>query len=155
MSLREPGDDESGRYGVAHLAIQLLGSFWVTLDGEPVTAFESDRVRALLAYLAMEADRPHRRESLVGLLWPDWPEPSARKNLNQALYNLRAAIGDREADPPFLLISPKTLQFNSEGDRSLDVAHLAGVRDDASVEQVEAATVDRQRATREAAFLCG
>jgi DNA-binding SARP family transcriptional activator len=50
--------------------------------------------------LAVEADRPQRREKLVGLLWPDWPERSARQNLSQALYNLRAAIGDRTAEPP-------------------------------------------------------
>jgi len=129
---------------VAHLAIELLGSFRVTLDGEPVTAFESDKVRALLAYLAMEADRPRRREKLVGLLWPDWPEPSARKNLSQALYNLRAAIGDRSADPAFLLISPKTLQLNRESDYSLDLAHLVNLREDASIEQVEAAVAAYQ-----------
>jgi DNA-binding SARP family transcriptional activator len=59
---------------MAHLLLALLGPFQVTLAGEPVTSFESDKVRALLAYLAVEADRPHRRESLAGLLWPDWPE---------------------------------------------------------------------------------
>ena len=79
---------------MARLEIHLLGSFRVTLNGEPVTAFESDKVRALLAYLAVESDRPHRRERLVGLPWPNWPERSARQNLSQALYNLRAAIGD-------------------------------------------------------------
>jgi len=49
----------------------LLGSFRVSLDAAAVTAFESDKVRALLAYLAAEADRPHGREALVGMLWPD------------------------------------------------------------------------------------
>jgi DNA-binding SARP family transcriptional activator len=63
---------------MAHLAIRLLGPFRVTLDGESITGFESDRVHALLATLAVEADRPQRREKLVGLLWPDWPERSAR-----------------------------------------------------------------------------
>ena len=42
--------DGSGWYDMAHLAIQLLGPFRVTLGGELVTAFESDKVRALLAY---------------------------------------------------------------------------------------------------------
>ena len=45
---------------VAHLRIYLLGSFQVTIDGEPAKGFDSDKVRALLAYLASEADRPHR-----------------------------------------------------------------------------------------------
>jgi DNA-binding SARP family transcriptional activator len=38
-----------------------LGPFHVTLDGKPVAGFESNKVRALLAYLAVEADRPHSR----------------------------------------------------------------------------------------------
>ena len=61
-------------------------------------------VRALLAYLAVEADRPHPREMLAGLFWPDWPEPFALANLRYALANLRESIGDRPgtpAPPPF------------------------------------------------------
>lgn len=50
------------------LCVRLLGSFHVTLDGQPVTRFATDKARALLAYLAAEAERPHRREVLAGLL---------------------------------------------------------------------------------------
>ena len=63
---------------MAHLSLSLLGPLRVTLAGEPVSGFESDKARALLAYLAAEADRPHRRSSLVGLFWPDWPDRAAR-----------------------------------------------------------------------------
>jgi hypothetical protein len=38
--------------------------------GNRSRAFKSNKVRALLAYLAVEMDRPHRREVLAGLLWP-------------------------------------------------------------------------------------
>ena len=79
---------------MAHLSVCLLGPFEVTLDGESVTGFESDRVRALLAYLVVEADRPHRRDMLAGLLWSEWPDQAARTNLRNALVNLRHAIGD-------------------------------------------------------------
>jgi DNA-binding SARP family transcriptional activator len=106
---------------MARLSLSLLGSFQATLDGEPITGFESDKVRALLAYLAVEADRPHRRETLVGLLWPDWPERAARRNLSHVLTNLRRAIGDDHAAPPFLLITPQTIQFNCAADYRLDV----------------------------------
>jgi DNA-binding SARP family transcriptional activator len=112
---------------MARLSICLLGPLQVTLDGQAVTALESDRVRALLAYLAVEADRPHRREKLAGLLWPDWPERSARTNLRGALSNLRSAIGDRlpagseEGAPSFLLISQQTVQFNVGSDAAVDV----------------------------------
>ena len=86
---------------MARLALSLLGSFRVSLDAAAVTTFESDKVRALLAYLAAEADRPHRREALVGMLWPDSSEQVARRNPSQALFNLRHAIGNAEATPPY------------------------------------------------------
>ena len=82
------------------LSVRLLGPFQVTLDERPVTGFTSDKVRALLAYLVAEADRPHRREALAGLLWPEWPERTARTNLRRALADLRQVIGDHEASPP-------------------------------------------------------
>jgi DNA-binding SARP family transcriptional activator len=63
------------------LCMQFLGTYQLQLDGEPVTTLEYDKVRALLAYLAMQADRPHRRETLVGLLWPELTERRARHNL--------------------------------------------------------------------------
>ena len=69
---------------MARLSIELFGPFQVTLDGEPVIGLRTDKVRALLAYLAVESDRPHRREKLIGLLWPGYPESSARRNLTQA-----------------------------------------------------------------------
>ena len=103
------------------LSLSLLGSFQATLDGRPITGFESDRVRGLLAYLAVEAGRPHRRDKLVGLLWPDWPESSALTNLRNALANLRKAIGDREAASPILLVDRETIQFNPAGDAWVDV----------------------------------
>jgi DNA-binding SARP family transcriptional activator len=105
-----------------YLSLSLLGSLQVTLDGQPVTGFKSDKVRALLAYLAVEADRPHRREALAALLWPEMPDRSARSNLRDILSNLRKVIGDRDATPPFLLITRETLQFNIASDHWLDVA---------------------------------
>jgi DNA-binding SARP family transcriptional activator/predicted ATPase len=110
------------------LSLSCLGPFQVTLDGQPVTTFKSVKVRALLAYLAVEAGRPHPRQVLAGLLWPDWPDRDALVNLRSALFDLRKAIGDRtasgdrEASPPFLLITRDTLQFNAASDHQLDVA---------------------------------
>ncbi len=106
------------------LSLSLLGSLQVTLDGQPVTGFKSDKVRALLAYLAVETERPHRRESLSALLWPDILDRSARVNLRSALANLRRVIGDHDAVPPFLLISRESIQFNAAGEYWLDVQHL-------------------------------
>jgi DNA-binding SARP family transcriptional activator/predicted ATPase len=107
---------------VAGLSVRLLGPFQITLDEEPATGFVSDKVRALLAYLAVENEQPHRREKLAGLLWPDWTEGSARANLRRALANLRQVIGDHEATPPYLHISRQAVQFNTGSDAWVDVA---------------------------------
>jgi DNA-binding SARP family transcriptional activator len=107
------------------LSLSLLGPFQAALDGEPVAAFESNKVRALLTYLAVEADRPHSREKLAGLLWPERSDQDASANLRYALSNLRAAIGDRKASLPFLLVSRQTIQFNRASDAWVDVAVFA------------------------------
>lgn len=53
---------------MAHLALALLGPFQATLDGLPAEGLNSDRLRALLAYLAVESGREHPREALACLL---------------------------------------------------------------------------------------
>jgi predicted ATPase/DNA-binding SARP family transcriptional activator len=109
---------------MAHLSLRVLGSLLILVGDEPATVLESDKARALLIYLAVEADSPHRRESLVGLLWPEYPEQAARHSLRQALFNLRQAIGDHASRPPYLLISRDTIQFNRASDFSLDLAQF-------------------------------
>jgi len=52
---------------VPRLRLSFLGPFQVTLDGKLVSSFEADKVRALLAYLAVESSRPHRREQLAAV----------------------------------------------------------------------------------------
>lgn len=109
---------------MAHLALSFLCGFQVELDGRPVIEFKSNKVRALLAYLAVEAGRPHRREALAGLLWPDRTDRDALSNLRYSLASLRRTLGDRLATHPFLLITHETIQFNRASDTWLDVAQL-------------------------------
>ena len=113
---------------MARLDLSLLGAFCARLDGRALSGFVSDKARALLAYLAVEADRPHRREELAALLWPDNAPASARANLSQALFNLRSLLGDRgrAGDPPdealpFLAVSGQTLQLEPTSDHAVDV----------------------------------
>ena len=109
---------------MARLSLLLLGPFQAELDKQLVTRFESNKVRALLAYLAVEADKPHARQMLAGLLWADYPNRSALNNLRSALANLRHAIDDKLAKPPFLIISRDTIQFNQASDYYLDLTSL-------------------------------
>ena len=112
---------------MACLSLSFLGPFQAIRDGQPVVGFESNKVRALLAYLAIEADHPHSREELSFLLWPDQPGPAARSNLRQALANLRRTLCDEAAQPPFLLIDREFIQFNSEADCRLDITAFAAL----------------------------
>ena len=121
-----------------HLTLSLLGPFHATLDGKPIAHFESNKVRGLLAFLALESDRPHSRDALAGLLWPDFPNRDALCNLRYALSNLRQAIGDRHATSPFLLITRETLQFNPAGDYTLDTAiYLQATADTLPLSELE------------------
>jgi DNA-binding SARP family transcriptional activator/predicted ATPase len=112
---------------MARLSVCLLGSLYVTLDDESVTGFESDKARALFAYLIVETERPHRREKLAGLLWPEWSEGAARANLRHTLANLRQIVGDRarvaspNGMPPFLQVSRQAIQLNTDSDVWVDV----------------------------------
>lgn len=99
---------------MTHLfTLSLFGGFHVTRNGRPVTNFRTDKVRALLAYLAIEAERPHRRETLAAILWPEQPQTTSLMNLRQSLYRLRRAIGDKKATQPLLRITRAALQWNS------------------------------------------
>ena len=53
---------------MARLSVALFGPPQVMRAGRPLAGFESNKVWALLAYLIVEADRPHQRDALAGLL---------------------------------------------------------------------------------------
>jgi serine/threonine-protein kinase len=65
-------------------------------DGQTVeTVSRQPKRTALLAYLAAALPRGfHRRDKLVALFWPELDEAHARNALSQALYVLRAALGE-------------------------------------------------------------
>lgn len=119
----------------ARLSLSFLGSFEVTLDGHPVTTFESIKVRALLAYLAIEAGRSHARAFLAELLWPELPAATALTYLRHVLAKLKEAIPDRvpgregtpPAGPPFLLVTRETVALNPVADYALDVADFTAL----------------------------
>ncbi len=106
---------------MARLEIALLGSFQVTLDGEPVTRFETGPARLLLAYLVLHAGTPVQRETLADLLWSERPRAEALHALRQTLNRVRRALGEQEGTPYFLQVTPQSIQFNAQSDYWLDV----------------------------------
>jgi DNA-binding SARP family transcriptional activator len=130
------------------LSISFLGCFQVELEGQPVVGFRTAKVRALLAYLAFESQRPWSRATLADLLWPDLPEKDAQSNLRNAISNLRKVIGDSWRDPPYLLVTQETLQFNTNRKAWLDVTAFSllvatasqdGEADPEQIDRLEAA----------------
>ena len=113
----------------ARLSLAVLGPPKTLLDGEPVTAFKTQKVLALLAFLAVEAAHPHRREELCGLFWPDQTDASARDNLRVTLYRLRQALREdaHAAHAPFVTSTRDAAQFNPRSDHWLDLADFNGL----------------------------
>jgi DNA-binding SARP family transcriptional activator/TolB-like protein/Tfp pilus assembly protein PilF len=67
----------------------------VAPDGTSLTGQAVQRHRiALLALLTMAASRGLSREKLMGYLWPERETEHGRQLLNQAVYNLRKALGE-------------------------------------------------------------
>ena len=124
---------------MAMIQLTMLGSFQVTRGGTPITHFRSDKVRALLAYLTVEAHRPHARASLCGLFWPDQPDVAALHNLSQTVLRLREALG--ATDIPFLHVTRGTIQWNHDSDYWLDVAEFTRMAASANIEDLERAVV--------------
>jgi predicted ATPase/DNA-binding SARP family transcriptional activator len=75
------------------LRLTLLGPPHVTRADGSAVAFRLRKELAVLAYLAVEGLAAQPRERLLGLLWPDASEESARNNLRVVLANLRYALG--------------------------------------------------------------
>jgi DNA-binding SARP family transcriptional activator/predicted ATPase len=79
------------------LHLHLFGPFSASLDDGSPVSFPTDKVRALVAFLALETDRAHDRHSLAALLWPEWPDDVALNNVRKTLHRLREAVA--KADP--------------------------------------------------------
>jgi hypothetical protein len=70
-------------------SLSLLGPLIVRVHPDQPVTLTSKKAQALLAYLAVESARPHSREALAGLLWPDYAARAARSSLRQAVQIVR------------------------------------------------------------------
>jgi DNA-binding SARP family transcriptional activator/tetratricopeptide (TPR) repeat protein len=74
------------------LRLWLCGKFAAEFGGEPLPVPASDRVRALIGWLALHPGT-HSRAHLAARLWPDVPDASARASLRTAIWSVRQAWG--------------------------------------------------------------
>ncbi len=78
--------------------LRCLGDVEFRLASRRLDRFESQKTKALLVYLALHHRQALSRDMIAGLLWPESPNDSARRNLRQALYNLRLAFNGTDPD---------------------------------------------------------
>src|SRR3982751_6140011 len=105
---------------MAELRLTCFGDFQAALAAKALTDFQTDKIRALLAYLILE-NRIHTRNELAEFLWPGYGEESARHSLRQSLYQLRQLLHDAEADPPWLLADRQSVRINPAAPIHVDV----------------------------------
>lgn len=131
LSLRQSNlDDRDWTMGPAPLEATLFGRFAVRLNGQPVEQLLPRQAQALFAYLLLNPGLHHRREQLAGRLWPDSSEAPARKNLRNAVWQLRKVLGEG-----YLLANKETIAFNTATPTLVDVARLT---DDGALADLDA-----------------
>src|SRR5512144_2310541 len=92
------------------LQLNLLGGFEARLGGESVIVARR-KAQALLAYLALEPERPHLRDKLAALLWGETSNGQARHSLRQALLAIKQAVPQRD----IVSLSSDTVTLNHVG----------------------------------------
>lgn len=108
------------------LRIYLLGATAVTrADDSAVqgSVWNRIKVRALLAYLALQEGQPVSRERLIELLWPDLEHKEALHNLNTTVYNLRHSL-----EPDLKKVSNSAYILYQGGQYLLSQAHWLDTR---------------------------
>jgi DNA-binding SARP family transcriptional activator len=103
---------------LSKIRVRLLGGFEVWAGERQIAGFESQKVRALLAYLVCNRRRTFSRDHLAGMLWPERDGDAARHTLRQAVYNLRSKLPDAGA---LLQVNNLEIGFVPRADLWLDV----------------------------------
>jgi adenylate cyclase len=116
---------------MTRLRLSVLGPFRLEADAE--IALPSRKAQALLAYLALSAGRPHRRDKLASLLWADRGDAAARHNLRQALSSIAKAIRPASTDAAAMITNADRIAVDPAA-FDVDAARLEGLVADASPE---------------------
>lgn len=107
------------------LRVRLFGDVSVQQGDRPIP-FPSGKALELFCYLLIYRDRPHTREALSEVLWPERKSSSAKGYLRQALWRLNATVhcqpGHHRAESePLLIIEPDWVRINTDAAWWLDV----------------------------------
>lgn len=112
------------------LTLQLFGAGSVVGSQGPVKGRAAQgRQLALLAVLALARGRGVTRDKLIALLWPESAVDRARRQLSDAVYIVRAALGDevvRSAGDELALVESVIGSDVAQFDQLIDAGQLEG-----------------------------
>lgn len=80
--------------GPTALTVSLLGAFEVRIGERVLDGWRSRKPRQLLAYLAMEPERPVARDTLIEAFWPESAPSRGANNLSIAVHHIRSRLGE-------------------------------------------------------------
>ena len=111
--------------------LRCLGEATLRSPSSELVHFRSRKHQALLIYMALNADRAHRRERLAAMLWSDSDESKARHSLSQALYAVRRLLNGA------VRIEGDDLELRTDGlhvdvlelEQLFDTGHVASAAD--------------------------
>ena len=107
------------------LRIYLFGRPRLLFGDQPVEAFPTEKVKLLLAYLALHRQSAHARPTLWGLFWGESSDAQARHSLSTALWRLQRWLEPYQTDgSPHLLIEDQQVAFNRASAYWLDTAEF-------------------------------
>ncbi len=113
------------------LSVHLLGTFRIRHKGQEVQPVQPCKARELLCYLLLHRNKPHSRELLASVFWPECTTAQSRKYLRQTLWQLHQSLpAPPEAGAKWILLSDSdSVQINTEADIWLDVRELENAYD--------------------------
>lgn len=105
------------------LDIRLLGTFRIAEGDRLLTAINTSRLQALLAYLLLNRQAPQSRQRIAFLFWPDSVEAQALNNLRSLLVALRRTLPNADS---YIQIDRQTLRWHPGEDApyTLDIARF-------------------------------
>ncbi|MGA7305457.1 MAG: bacterial transcriptional activator domain-containing protein [Rhodothermales bacterium] len=107
------------------LQVHLFGKLSIRYGSDPMLGFESTKVQELFCYLLLHHEHPQPRTSLASVLWGNLCTTSnSRKYLRNALWRLRAAIGDRPGLSNMLVTDDEWVELRPVDQLWFDVAEF-------------------------------
>lgn len=88
---------------MATYSIRLFREFEAQCHNQPVTSLTSKKARELFCFLLLNRGRPHTRERLAAVLWPEAEAGQAKQYLRQTLWQLQSALDQAVESPGCLL----------------------------------------------------